>query len=380
MDSFERLRTLTSQMNLEPSEEVGCSGINVRKPINGMVHQAAMPNGKPFTLLKTLLTSACERNCNYCPFRAGRNYKRVTMKPEEMARSFMRLHKKGAVEGLFLSSGVTNGGIYTQDLLIDTAEILRNKLEFRGYLHLKIMPGAEREQVIRSMELADRVSTNLEAPNDQRLANLAPNKEFLSELLQPLKWVDEIRRNSPPLRNPKSRWPSSVTQFVVGPAGETDLELLSTTDYLYQKIGLRRTYFSAFSPVENTPFENTPAADPKREHHLYQASFLIRDYGFLVEDLPFESTGNLSLDIDPKLAWAIINLQDSPIELTKASRRELLKIPGIGPKRASKILEYRRKGCLCAVKHLQQIDLNPNRSAPFVLINGKKLPHQLCMF
>jgi len=302
------------------------------------------------------------------------------MKPEEMARSFMRLHEEGGVEGLFLSSGAINGGIYTQDLLIDTAEILRNKLEFRGYMHLKIMPGAEREQVIRSMELADRVSTNLEAPNDQRLANLAPNKEFLSELLQPLKWVDEIRRNSPPLRNHNSRWPSSVTQFVVGPAGETDLELLSTTDYLYRKIGLKRTYFSAFSPVENTPFENTPAADPKREYHLYQASFLIRDYGFSVEDLPFGSTGNLPLDIDPKLAWAIINLQDSPIELTKASRQELLKIPGIGPKRASKILEYRRKGYLCAVNDLQQIDLNPYRSAPFVLINGKKLPHQLCMF
>jgi predicted DNA-binding helix-hairpin-helix protein len=380
VDAIERLTALTSQMHLEPSEEIGCSHFSGVKPLSGMIHQAAMSGGKPFPLLKTLLTSACERNCNYCPFRAGRNYQRVTMKPEEMAHTFMSLHQKGVVEGMFLSSGIINGGVYTQDQLIETAEILRYRLGFRGYLHLKIMPGVDRQQVLRTMQLADRVSINLEAPNDQRLAQLAPTKIFSSELLQPLKWVDEIRKSTQSNQNISHRWPSSVTQFVVGAAGETDLELLSTTDFLYRTLYLRRIYFSAFSPIENTPFENLLAVAPKREQYLYQASFLLRDYGFLLEDLPFNSKANLPLDIDPKLAWASTNLRESPVELTRASRHELLRIPGIGPKRADIILKYRREGRLCAVEDLHKIGINPFRSAPFVLINGKQLPHQPMLF
>jgi predicted DNA-binding helix-hairpin-helix protein len=380
VESFERLKALTSQMHFEQTEEIGCSAYTAGKFPSGLIHHAATPNGRPVSLLKTLITSACERHCNYCPFRAGREYRRVSLKPEEMANIFINLYQKGAVEGLFLSSGVINGGVFTQDKIIDTAEILRNKLNFRGYLHLKIMPGADRDQVFRTMQLADRVSSNLEAPNEKRLRSMAPNKAFIAELLEPLKWVVEIRKNFPATHSYKNRWPSSVTQFVVGVAGESDLELLSTSEYLYRSVGLKRTYFSAFSPVENTPFQNLPATPSVREHHLYQASFLIRDYGFSLEEMPFEVNGNLPSATNPKLALAQANLGDNPIEISKASRKELLRIPGIGPKRAEKILKYRREGYLYAIESIIKSGIIPIQSAPFLLVNGKQLPHQPQLF
>ena len=161
---------------------------------------------------------------------------------------------------------------------------------------------------------------------------LAPRKQFLEELLEPLRWVDDIRRNQPDLLGYRGHWPSSVTQFVVGAVGENDLELLHTTDYLYRKLHLRRAYFSPFNPIPDTPLENQPPESVKREHRLYEASFLLRDYGFNLEELPFEGDGHLPLDTDPKLAWAQTNLSETPIELNRASRSQLLRVPGIGPK------------------------------------------------
>src|SRR5690606_798492 len=153
------------------------------------ISQAVVNGSRRINLLKSLLTTACERNCFYCPFRAGRNTRRETFKPEEYARTFMDLHRAGLVEGAFISSGIINGGLSTRGRLLDTAEILRNKLGFKGYLHLKSMPGVQLAQVERAMQLADRISINLEAPNQERLARLAPRKDFMEELLQPIRWA-----------------------------------------------------------------------------------------------------------------------------------------------------------------------------------------------
>jgi predicted DNA-binding helix-hairpin-helix protein len=381
MNPFQRLQELASQMYLEPAEDANCPKLEEAPgSLSGMISQAALPNGNRVKLLKTLLTSACERDCYYCPFRAGRNYRRTTLKPEEMAKTFMALHRGHAVEGLFLSSGIVAGGMRTQDKMIDTAEILRNKLGYKGYLHLKIMPGAERDQVLRAMQLADRVSINLEAPNLDRLSRLAPSKDFFDELLQPLRWVDEIRRTNPSNLGWNGRWPSSVTQFVVGAVGESDLELLSTTEKLYRQLGLSRTYYSTFSPLEDTPLENLPPTDPKRGFRLYQASFLVRDYGFSVEDMPFEPTGNLPLQIDPKQAWAQTNLSGSPIEINNASRSELLRIPGIGPKSATAILNARYHGKLKNFDDLRRLGLNPTRAIAYILLDGRRPSQQLALF
>ena len=339
-----------------------------------------LPNGRMMPLLKTMMTTACERNCFYCPFRAGRSKtRRVTFSPDEMARAFGDMRRAGAVEGLFLSSGIIGGGARTQDKLLDTVEIVRRQ-GYMGYIHLKIMPGAERDQVLRAAQLADRLSINLEAPTAERLAALAPKKQFAEELLAPLRWMEQIRRERPAHENVKGRWPSSVTQFVVGAVDESDLELLSATEHLIRAASLKRAYFSAFRPLVDTPLENHPAEDPWREHRLYQASFLFRDYGFDLEEMPFDERGRLPLDTDPKRAWAVANLGESPVEVNRAEREELLRVPGIGPKGAAAILAARRRATLRAVDELRRIGVRTKDIEPFVLLDGRRPEYQMRLF
>src|SRR5258706_4711812 len=221
MNALDTLAELSGQMELEldddsHGEPAKSACLPLKDQPAAFVHPAQLPNGKNIKLLKPLLSSACERDCFYCPFRAGRDFRRATFKPLEFAELFMKLNQANAAEGIFLSSGIAAGGANTQNKILDTAEILRKKLGFRGYLHLKIMPGSERGQVERTMQLADRVSVNLEAPNTERLASMAPHKTFLEELLQPLKWVEEIRRSQPAYKFWNGHYPSTVTQFVAG--------------------------------------------------------------------------------------------------------------------------------------------------------------------
>ncbi|MBE3068277.1 MAG: radical SAM protein [Chloroflexi bacterium] len=385
MDAIVRLKALSEQMSFEPAEERTPTGTpyldkTENCPDAVFVHPAILPNGKKIKLLKTLLTSVCERDCFYCPFRAGRDFRRATFQPEEFARLFIMLTQKGITEGIFLSSGVTGGGIRTQDKLLDTAEILRHKLGFHGYIHLKVMPGAEHAQVERAMQLADRVSVNLEAPNTERLARLAPHKQFIEELLQPLKWMNEIRRTQPSYRGWQGRWPSSVTQFVAGGAGESDLELLTATQYLYSHLGLKRAYYSRFKPIPDTPLENQAPTPPIREHRLYQASFLLRDYGFELEELPFEADGRLPVQSDPKLAWAQRNLAEQPVEINCADRHMLLRVPGIGPKGADTILRVRLQTKIRDVISLRKLGILTERAAPFLLLDGRQAAYQPSLF
>ncbi|WP_420643469.1 radical SAM protein [Candidatus Leptofilum sp.] len=397
-DIFVKLQDIAVNMHLEPAEETNfnpkpavapCGQVvtprhSTVQPRHAAAKQAAlgishavMPGGKTKPMLKTLLTSACERNCYYCPFRAGRNYRRHTFQPGELAKAFMQMYRAGMVEGLFLSSGIIKGSVTTQDKLLETVEILRKKHQFKGYLHLKVMPGADKAQLRQAMTLADRLSVNLEAPNDKRLALLAPKKMFFEELVRPLQLIEQIRQEEPAHLGWNGRWPSTVTQFVVGAVGESDVEILSTTEYLTKRLRLGRVYFSPFSPIHNTPLENQPAENPLRKVRLYQTSFLFRDYDFGLEEMPFGQDGNLPLDIDPKLAWAQSNLQHNPVELNQAHRLELLRVPGIGPKSSHTILNARRQGRLRELTHLQQLGIATKRLAPYVLLDGKRPSFQL---
>ncbi|HVP21107.1 MAG TPA: radical SAM protein [Anaerolineaceae bacterium] len=401
MEAFEKLALLGEYMNLEPAGEPHPAPQQlapdsppscfvpgkpdaasrpfrpVRSPDDLPVTMVALPNGQRMPILKTLLTSACEKNCNYCAFRAGRNFRRATFSPDELGQTFMRLADSGKVRGLFLSSGVAGGGMKTQDRLIAAAEILRYKLGYKGYIHLKIMPGSEFAQVERAMQLANRVSVNLESPTTERLARLAPQKVFLEELVQPLRWVDKIRRTESASAAWNGRWPSSTTQFVAGGAGESDLELLRTSEYLHRKLGLARVYFSGFSPVADTPLENQAPIDPWREHRLYQADFLLRDYGFSVEDMPFMKNGDLPLDNDPKLAWAKAYLAAAPVEVNRADLHELLRVPGIGPRGARAILSNRRKSPVKSLDDLKAWGVVTTRAAPFITFSGKQAAYQI---
>src|SRR5450759_2183341 len=287
------------------------------------ITNVATPKGS-LPILKAMLTTACERNCFYCPFRAGRSkMKRLTFSPDELAGGLDTLQRAGRVQGMFLSSGIIKGSVTTQDKILDTAEIVRKRYHYQGYLHLKVMPGIEYEQLYRLMQLADRVSVNLEGPTQERLDALAPKKDFQRELLRMLQVAEQIRRT-----HPYEKLAGTVTQFVVGAVGDTDQELLSLSSRLYRQYGLTRAYYSGFSPVVQTPLENLPSTDPLREHRLYQASFLLRDYGWKVEDLPFLSDGNMELGMDPKRAWAERYLREAPVDIMKASREQLLRVPG----------------------------------------------------
>lgn len=367
-DSAQKLEQIAGLMHLEPAGDRPLDEKALQQVTGAMacITRVSTPTG-PMPVLKTMVTTACEKNCFYCPFRAGRNeMRRVTFQPDEMARTFDVIQRAGLARGMFLSSGIIKGGVSTQDKIIDTAEILRRKYAYGGYIHLKIMPGAEMDQIRRAMQLANRVSINLEGPTPERLGRLAPKKDFGGELLERLDWAHRIRAEG----NVRA---SIVTQFVVGAVGDTDLELLSVSERLYRQFGLKRAYYSGFNPIRDTPFENLTPTDPARERRLYQASFLLRDYDWDFEDLPFAQDANLPLDADPKRAWADVHLRQAPVDLNRASRRELLRVPGIGPTGADAILKARQQGTLAELSHLRAIGLRAvSDMAPYILLAGRR--------
>jgi predicted DNA-binding helix-hairpin-helix protein len=238
------------------------------------------------------------------------------------------------------------------------------------------MPGVEYGQLYRAMQLADRVSVNLEGPTRERLNALAPKKDFQRELLSMLQLAEQIR-----CTHPDEKLARTVTQFVVGAVGDTDLELLALSNRLYRQYGLTRAYYSGFSPVIQTPFENLPPTNPLREHRLYQASFLLRDYGWRVEDLPFLSDGNMELALDPKRSWAERYLRESPIEVMTANRQQLLRVPGFGPVSADAILQARRHGKLTSLIDLRKLGIRaPEQASPYILLSGLSPLAQLSLF
>jgi len=241
------------------------------------------------------------------------------------------------------------------------------------------MPGADRDQVERAMRLSNRVSINLEAPPAECLAAIAPRKNA-GGLFEPLRWIEEIRRSREPHGTWNGRWPSSSTQFVVGAAGESDRDLLRMAERLRREAGLARVHYSTFDPAEGTPLENARPEDPMRTFRLYQADFLIRDYGFGAEDL-LQGRDRLPLNIDPKLAYARIFLQEAPVDLNRADRPELLRIPGIGPRTASRILDARRGGSrLRSEEDLKRLGVNTRRASDFILVDGRTIVTQMRLF
>ncbi len=350
------------------------------------VSHVQAPDGQRRAVLKILQTSACQYNCNYCAFRAGRDVRRAHLTPDELARSFDLMYRAGLVEGLFLSSGVV--GVHrAMDEMLATVELVRLKYGFRGYIHLKLLPGAQAAHIEQAVALADRVSANLEAPAPQALAALAPLKS-LPDLLGPLQVAAEILRRGDHGGSPRVGRPQRVaptwghgrlglsTQFVVGPAGESDRELLTTVQMLYRKLGLTRAYYSAFSPVPDTPLAGVAPTDPVREFRLYQADWLLRYYGFDADELPFGPDGLLPKAFDPKTMWARLHPERFPVEVNRAGLSELLRVPGIGPASARAIIAARRQGQLRELGDLRKLGARADRAAPYITLAGKRPPYQ----
>ena len=268
------------------------------------------------------------------------------------------------------------------------------KYRFAGYIHLKVLPNAEPAQVQAAVRLADRVSVNLEGPTPERLAALAPMKR-MDELLAPLREAARLRARligsgvlprRKDLREPAGTSGARVpwgnarlglsTQFVVGPAGESDRELLTVVGSLYHDLRLSRVYYSAFSPVKGTPLEAVPPTDPGREHRLYQADWLLRFYGFAAAELPFDAEGRLRTDVDPKAAWARAHPERFPIEVNAAPFDILVRVPGIGPESARAILDARRVAPLREIGDLKRLGARGDQAAPYVLLGGFRPPYQ----
>src|SRR5215510_4368320 len=343
----------------------------------GMIYNAKPQGGGTTRLFKVLQTNACRYACKYCFTSCAIKRKRTTFKPDELATTFVSLQREKRVDGLFLSSGIVPDANTTMEKMLATVERLRLKEGYTGYIHLKLIPGASFEYIERAVELADRVSLNLEAPNQARLTDLAPDKEFASSMWGRLAWAAELMRRARVEGRRVAR--SLTTQFVVGAVGESDRELLDTVDRAHRELDLKRAYFSAFHPIERSPFSDLPAEDPTRALWLYQADFMLRDYGFSAAELPFDEQGLLPRDKTPKQAWAELHLVE-PIEVNRAPRHVLLKVPGIGPKSADRIIAARREARLRDMTQLKALGVTIGWAAPYVLLDGRRAAVQLRMW
>jgi predicted DNA-binding helix-hairpin-helix protein len=343
----------------------------------GMIYNAKPEGGGTARLFKVLQTNACRYACKYCFTSCAIRRKRTTFKPDELATTFIGLTQQKRADGLFLSSGIVPDADTTMEKMLATVERLRLKEGYTGYIHLKLIPGASFEYVERAVELADRVSLNLEAPNQARLNELAPDKEFAGSMWGRMAWAAELMKRARQAGRQAAR--SLTTQFVVGAVGESDRELLATVQRAHRELGLWRAYFSAFHPIEQSPFAEQPPEDPTRALRLYQSDFMIRDYGFRYDELPFDEQGLLPRDRTPKQAWAERHLHE-PVEVNRASRQQLLRVPGIGPKSADRIIAARREARLGDITQLKALGVTAGWAAPYVLLDGRRAAVQLRMW
>lgn len=331
-----------------------------------------MPGGGTTTLMRVMQTNACSLSCGYCPTFCGGRVRRTALSPEEVARTFMESHRAGLAQGLFLTSGVPGRPQRAMDRMLAAVEILRKREGFAGYVHLKLLPGADREQVTEATRIATRVSVNLEGPNDSVVRALAKEKDFSGDLLPSLMLAGRLSREARMEGRAGIAPAGTTTQFVVGARGEEDREILGLVGRLERQGLLHHAHFSAFQPVAGTPLEGLRPVPAAREWRLYQAEHLIRQYGFRVEELVFGHDGHLLLDHDPKTAWALAHPEHFPLPLELAPRELLLRVPGIGPRAARRLVAERRRTVLRDARDLQRLGVDAARAGYFLTLRGRR--------
>ena len=355
------------------------------RPLTSMgIAQARLPGGGSINLMRVMQTNACSLSCGYCPTNCSGKVPRATVSPEEVATTFMDVSRKGLAQGLFLTSGVPGRPTRATDRMLATLEVLRRREGFTGYIHVKLLPGAETAQVEAAARLATRISVNLEGPTDAYVRTLARDKDLSGDLLPKLELAGRLYREAREEGGPGPRG-STTTQFVVGAVGEQDREVLGLVARLERQRLLHHAHFSAFQPVAGTPFEGLPATPAVRESRLYQAEHLLREYGFGVEELAFEAGGNLPLEHDPKTAWALAHPERFPLELTRTPLELLLRVPGIGPKAARTIVEARHHTTPRDSRDLRRLGVDTVRAGFYLTLRGRRLagapaPYQLRLF
>ena len=314
----------------------------------GICHAYA-PDGRCISLLKILLTNHCVFDCHYCINRKSSNVRRARFSPHEVAELTLSFYRRNYIEGLFLSSGIVKNSDHTMEQLIEAARILRDEHDFRGYIHLKTIPEADPELVHRAGLYADRVSINVELPTDAGLTRLAPDKNAgqierqMGGLKSAIVEAKDARKRFK--HAPRFAPAGQSTQMIVGADAATDADIVGKASRLYGAFGLRRVYYSAFSPIPDAsavlPLKRPPLV---REHRLYQSDWLMRFYGYQPAEVmqATDADGMLPLDIDPKLAWAIKFRERFPVDVNRASREDLLRVPGLGVRAVNQIVASRR--------------------------------------
>jgi predicted DNA-binding helix-hairpin-helix protein len=316
-----------------------------RSSDNKWIYPVVLPDGRRTFLLKTLVSNACVNNCKYCPLRINRDPQRCTLQPEELVKIFLEYYQTRRVSGLFLSSGVTGTPDKTMDRINTIASILRKKELFKGFIHLKVIPGASDAAIEEAVSLASAVSLNIETAGEKHFQQLCSTKNYLDDIVRPLKLISRLTE-----KGSRFSHVGQTTQFVVGASDETDREIVKYSWGLYKRLNLNRIYFSAYQrglgdpdlPGENVPMGNGDLLT--REHRLYQVDWLIRRYGFQEDEIPFEPGGNLSLTADPKESWAKIHPEFFPLDINRAGYRDLVRVPGLGPTTVKTILARRKEG------------------------------------
>lgn len=326
-------------------DSIGRAGLGAT---NGMgICHSFTPDGRCVSLLKILLTNVCQYDCQYCINRRSSNVPRARFLPAEVVALTMDFYRRNYIDGLFLSSGIIRSADYTMEQLVQVARTLRETHQFRGYIHLKTIPDADPKLIAEAGQYADRLSVNIELPTDGALQRLAPEKNVhtIKRAMGSIRLAqEEAESEAPAVRQPGRRAPAGQsTQMIVGADDADDRTILQTAQTLYGAYRLKRVYYSAFSPIPDSP-SALPAQPPPllREHRLYQADFLLRGYGFRAEEL-FQGGGALPLDIDPKLAWALAHRESFPVDLNRASQQMIARVPGIGMRNAKRLTTLRRQ-------------------------------------
>jgi putative DNA modification/repair radical SAM protein len=339
---------------------------------SGICHAYA-PDGRCISLLKILMTNFCIYDCAYCVNRVSSNVERARFSPEEVVTLTMEFYRRNYIEGLFLSSGIIRSPDQTMSDMVRIARMLRNDHHFRGYIHLKTIPDAAPELIEEAGLYADRLSINVELPTDHAVKSYAPEKD--PDQIRRAMGDVRLRREAGKERSFTGKRPAKFapagqsTQMIVGADGADDRTILKTSTRLYSSYKLKRVYYSAFSPIPDSAAA-LPLIKPPlmREHRLYQADWLMRFYGFEAEEIAGATRGgNLDLEVDPKLAWALANRHNFPVDVNRADRETLLRVPGLGTRSVGRILTTRRHRTL-RYDDLRRMGANLKQARPFITL------------
>ncbi|MBC7894607.1 MAG: radical SAM protein [Cytophagaceae bacterium] len=347
-------------------------------PLN--LRKVRIPGRGSATLLRVLMTNACSFNCHYCPMRRDREMPRTLLTPEELVRIFVQARARGWCDGLFITTGIPGRPGPVADKLIAVLELLRFRERFTGYVHVKLIPGADTAQIERIVKLANRVSINLEAPCGATLAPIAPEKDYdlttasLARAQSLVRLERAERRDGKPGDALRPGGVAGMTvQFVVGATPDNDRTFVGKVGELYRTGGLHHPHFSAFRPILDTPMESVEATPALREHRLYQVDWLVRGYGFDASEISYDAKGNLPLSMDPKTASALAQGAKFPVEVRTAPYEVLLRVPGIGPVTARRIVAERVTTTFRSLADLRKIGVIVARAAGFLSLGGRRL-------